>query len=256
MSDHAPSQGAVNVPGAPTPLNAGALLSHDVSAMPDFATDLAPRKAYRLRGLSYVRENVAMDIARYGPYVPQVAEAFDRYPGLAAYRPTEKEPLSLRQMYDAAAKLPLRFDKAVQVAVLCQVAAAAPPEGKLAIPPSILFGRLQIEPALYLIDEHHPGILDEIRKRHADADVVIRQRCGQQDKVPHNDLAEGKTVSHRFATRVRHVLLELWPQAPIGGVILAKHVRDERGRLRAPKVCTSEYADGPSVVDPNNPFAP
>lgn len=249
-------------------LTIGDLLSQDVSGEPEFLTDFARRKAFRVRGLDFVRGAAGLDIAGYAPLLAQVSGRLASHPALKALPFAWDEVFSIRQMYDAAAKQPLRLDKAILVCMLCEAAFAAPPNGDAPLPVDLLYavnpggrdGNLRIEPALFRVQDVSAEFFTRLRKhvhdtKGDDADRLIRSLCRQDDKTPHIEMADGKSVSHRLATRVRAAISQLWPAAPIGEVTLARRANGGPKRKQTPAVCETETVEGFSAVDPDEPFA-
>lgn len=212
-------------------------------------SELAPKRAFRVRGLSWFRENVVLEVSALNPFLESVPGEIAARPGWTELSPTWSDRLSIRQVYEAVDKQPLLFHKAAEVCLLCELAAAAPPNGKAPVPPETLYRHLRIEPALWRISDFDKSMVDEIKRERPDAPQVVRRRCSQESVVPLYDVADGKTVSHRLAVRMVRVLRELTPNLPIGDVILST-------KMKRNGVCLTETIHGPSEGDWDEPLPP
>ena len=218
----------------------------DVAA-PDWLAELAPRKAFRVRGLSWFRLNIVLEVAALSPYLPRVPLEIAARPGWNGVPLPWSQQLSIRQVYDAVDKQPLLFHKAAEICLLCELAAAAPPNGRPPVPAETLYEHLRIEPALWRISDFDQTMVDRVERERPDAAQVVRRRCSQTSVAPMHDVAAGKTVSHRLAVRMVRVLRELVPHLPIGDVVL-------NSQMKRNGICLTETIDGPSEGDWNEPL--
>jgi hypothetical protein len=131
------------------------------------------------------------------------------------------EPFGPRQFIDSASPKKLltpRFQKAVQVIVLCEATAGAiHSEDPTRPSASDVYNFMRVEAAVSYLPGFDRAMLDELIAKHGDEFLEdLRRWTGQQDTAVFFDLAEGRTVTHKLVERLHRLLKRKYWSGKIG----------------------------------------
>lgn len=206
-------------------------------AVMDWQVNLAPKKAWVVRGFSWFKANVAPAVTALAPLLPDMEMERAKRPAWNGPPLPWVEVFSARQLYDAAATKPLQFVKAAKTLLVCEMAAATK-----GIPATTLYEHMRIEPLVFRIADFDRHWLNRMVQRQENSVAELRQRTAQDSQAVFWGLADGACVSYRLADRTRLALKEMVEAEPVGDVIVPAN-----GRLQ---IAQGERIEGPSVPDP------
>jgi hypothetical protein len=179
---------------------------------------LGDRRAFRVRGFSWFKTHVEQNITAIVQAIADAKAEAQQRPGWKDLPFPWADQFSPRQVYDAANRKPLLFPKAALTILLCELAARA--RGRDAVE---VYRKMRIEPAVYRISDFTRGTLESAESSRADIMNVLIRECGQQGSEVFYDLASGKTVSYRLASKIIEVMqreLRPFPQFRVGTVVV------------------------------------
>jgi hypothetical protein len=205
MAQKPQGSAAPNPPGT----HPGELVRPSLHLIPNWEASYGDRNAYRVRGLSWFRANVQRDIDKLKRHLDRMEEERSQRVGWNISNLPWEDRLSVTQAYAARQGKALKFVKAAKVLLLCEIAAA-----DKGIPPSVLYGHMRIEPALFGIADFSRDLLQEACDQSENLLATLRSGAAQTTERVFWDMAEGKAVSYRLAWRT----LELLRAAQISGI--------------------------------------
>lgn len=203
-----------------------------------WASGIGMRKAFRVRGFSWFKNNIEGSISALVSEIGQLKTELARRPDLLALGLPWKENFAGAQMFAAAAGNPLRFDKAAKALLVCEIVAR-----NRGVTADVLYGVMRIEPAVFTIlnfDESYVNLAEAYKPQLLTA---MSNAFAQPVKV-FLRMMEGQTVSYRLAWKVQRYLEQNVPGRPPGRIVI--------GIQRNNRVaCADEIIEGPS--DPEVP---
>jgi hypothetical protein len=194
-------------------------LYYDVS-YPGWGYELARKKCFYIRGLPWfhsVLTDARLNVSKFNVdenhesnLVPKMLEVLQsrtdwHQPGF-----DWNEEFSYRQFNDAVSRAthsPLSFTYAVKVLVFCElIVQRIHGLGRTVFTGDAVYSHMSIEPAASFISKLTPEMLKQLYK---DVNVIeqLRLYTGQVNTEVIDDMAKGRTVTHKLALRVHQVLL-------------------------------------------------
>jgi hypothetical protein len=159
---------------------------------------------------------VLPDIDKLKPYIKQMEALRLTRPAWTSNEVKWDQTFSLTQVYAARRKEALKFGKAAKVLLLCEVVAQA----EKGIPPSVLYSRMRIEPALFGIADFDSELLRDACGQKENLLGLLRSSCNQTTAKVFEDMASGSAVSYRLAWMTRETLKFHVPRVPWGELII------------------------------------
>ena len=182
-----------------------ALLDVDV-AYEGWESQIANKTLFYIRGYTWFVEHVLKPqekpISRCFQYVERmkaiIAERQRWNDGSFDWSAAYNADQAMRAVSDQR-RQPIMFDKAVQTVVLFEAMA----EPLLATEATQILGRIRIEAAASYINDFTPEILAELERRDAGFLQSLKDFTAQRSVQVFTDMAQGVTVTHKLAKRVK-----------------------------------------------------
>jgi hypothetical protein len=201
-----------------------AILDQDVT-YPGWEHETAENKAFYVRGFSWFRDNVIngqINITDVAPFIPQMKSLLKTRTAWMALPFKWDETFGDRQFIDAASphrKLTPKFQKAVEVIVLCEAIAddmhsrdSSKPSGK------VVYDHMRIEAAVSFIRDFDRTLIKELESKKGDFLRDLRNWTGQGTHNVFYDMADGKSVTHKLAVWTHCFLETRFPNCGVGEV--------------------------------------
>jgi hypothetical protein len=195
-------------------LDPGRLLEVDVR-YEGWLHQTAPLKAFYVRGFTWFRERVIpnkimiTDIP--GAHINRMKEIIASRPAWQSLPFDWREKFGSRQFIDSASPkilLTPKFQKAVEIIVLCEAAAEAiHARDPSCPPPAEVYSRMRIEPAVSYLHGFDRSTLENLINTHGDRFLDdMRRWTGQKSATVFYDMADGATVTHKLVIRLHRLL--------------------------------------------------
>lgn len=212
-------------------------LQPSLENVPEWEVEHGERNAFRVRGTAWFKRVVERDTDKLRPLIAKMEVVRVARTDWAIEPFDWAAPFALAQVYQAANRKPLRFDKAAKVILLFEVAGA-----ERGIPSAIVRQNVRIEPAFFGIADFTESELAKAQNAHEGLLTKLVATTGQQSRDVFHQMAAGKGVSYRLAWKTREALVAHAPSIGWRPLIIVP----TNGKNN---VSDKERVDGPSVPD-------
>lgn len=204
-----------------------------------WVTSLAPRKAFRVRGHTWFKEQVGRSINSLQNSKAALDQELGKRNEWLGHALPWTDPFAPAQMYAVQNKEPMRLDKAVKAIMLLELAAREKKDenGTEIIDQNKFYSNMWIEPAVFCLLDFDKNYL---AKQPGNGDALLADlgaRLSQKQAV-FRAMAAGESVSYRLAFHIKRIIETELRLPSVGQIAITQSLRSRSN--------TEEIIDGDS----------